>query len=76
MTNESKYGIVSSGDPEKDRSDLDRFLIHEARIKAGDCPNGCCGMKIIDEYNAECPRCGFNYSSTQPINFEIPGGVQ
>lgn len=69
----SEYVMVSTGNPDKDREALERFALHDARIKAGNCPNGCGGMVELDAYNAECPRCGFAFFSASGLDFRTEG---
>lgn len=68
---DNNYAIPTSGDPDEDQRTLDRFVISDARIKSGNCPNGCGGMKLVDDYNAECLKCGFSYFSNARLDFNL-----
>jgi len=56
--------IASSGDPEKDQRDLERFERNDAAIQAGQCPNGCgeLAQNAYEPRDWECIKCGFVYS--------------
>lgn len=67
----SEYAIASSGDEEEDRKALERFRVSDERIRRGQCPNGCGGMKTIDPYNAICLKCEFMYFASGGLNFDL-----
>ena len=73
MRDPKSIAIVSSGDADKDRADIDKFCRESDLIDAGMCPNGCGGMGTVDPYNAICLKCGFMYfcSGGLPIK-DIP----
>lgn len=63
--------IVSTGDPEEDQRQIAAFTVHDERIQRGMCPNGCGGMRQVDDHNAECLRCGFGYYSNGRLSFKV-----
>ena len=56
--------MVSTGDPEKDREQLELAALHQARIDADCCPNGCGQMFVASERLLECTECGFVLSKS------------
>ena len=69
----SDFSFVSSGNPEEDDAQMQRFLLHTARMEANICPNGCGPMTFLDPHNRECPACRFAGFSTVP--FDMKGGT-
>lgn len=64
---ERNIGIISSGDPEKDRSELERAKTFYQRTDQGLCPNGCGQLEWSDEgYRGDCPNCNFMWSPSVP----------
>lgn len=61
------FGILSTGDPEEDRRQLDLCVLREKRQIEGICPNGCAPMILDDPYNRHCPTCGFTGHSNVPF---------
>lgn len=70
MRDPGKMAIISSGNPEKDRLDLERHAKQSDLIDAGMCPNGCGGMIEDDTHNAHCPKCAFQYFSSGGLDFK------
>jgi hypothetical protein len=54
-----RLGIVSSGDPEQDARELERAELHQSRMDANICPNGCGQMAYDDPHTRSCKACGF-----------------
>jgi hypothetical protein len=51
--------MPSSGDPEKDRQELEQAYVHRDRMEANICPNGCGPMVWDDPHTRHCPVCKF-----------------
>jgi rubrerythrin len=51
--------IVSSGDPVKDAAEIASAELHQQRMDANICPNGCGPMIQDDPHNQHCPVCNF-----------------
>ena len=66
----STIAVVSSGDDEADRRQIEKFARESDLIDAGMCPNGCGGMVERDSHNAECPRCHFAYFCNPGLKFK------
>jgi len=66
-------GIPSTGDPERDRQEAERAVLHEKRLIEGVCPNGCRGGRLanLDPWRRRCPKCGFRQGMNRPT-FEPP----
>jgi hypothetical protein len=62
----SEIGILSSGDPEKDRFELEKAKTYHERIDQGICANGCAFMIWETAHTAKCPECSFLYSTNLP----------
>lgn len=60
MDNTSEIAFPSTGDPQQDAELLDRYELHDRRMKQNICPNGCGQMTITDAFNRDCPTCGFH----------------
>jgi hypothetical protein len=69
---ELEYAMPSSGDPEQDRKQLDRFALSCDRMEHNICPNNCGAMEWDDPHNRHCPKCGFAGFSTTP--YDMIGG--
>jgi hypothetical protein len=61
-------GIPSTGDPDRDRAEIDLFILREKRQIEGICPNGCAPLVLDDPYNRHCPTCNFHGSSNVPFD--------
>lgn len=61
------FGIPSTGDPERDRAELELCVVREKRQIEGICPNGCAPMVLDDPHNRHCPKCGFHGWSNVPF---------
>lgn len=59
MDKRDRIAIPMSGDPEKDRADLESAYLHQSRMAANICPNGCGPMVWDDPHNRHCPACNF-----------------
>ena len=59
--------IPTSGDPQKDQEDLALVYLHNSRIEANICPNGCGPMVFDDPHNKHCEACGFAYFCSSPF---------
>jgi hypothetical protein len=68
---EKNVNFVSTGDPVKDAQVVRGIELHQERLDRGCCPNGCGALVLSDPYNAECPRCGFLFSSGLPIKIPV-----
>jgi len=66
MTIPRNLAIPSSGDPERDAAELERVYLHESRMAANICPNGCGAMVWDDPQNRHCPVCNFHGWSNCP----------
>lgn len=66
MTLPRNMAIPSSGDPEKDRAELERAHLHRDRMEANICPNGCGPMVWDDPHNRHCPVCDFHGWCNEP----------
>jgi hypothetical protein len=55
----NQIAIVSSGDPEKDALELAAAQLHQSRMQANICPNGCGAMFWDDPHTRHCPVCQF-----------------
>lgn len=62
----SNIAILSTGDPEKDRERLGQAQTFDDRIRQGICPNGCAELVWATAHLADCPDCGFKYSTNLP----------
>ncbi len=65
----SEIGFISTGDAAEDEKLARDFILHDERINAGCCPNGCGGMVEVDRWNAECPKCHFGLYQAGGLNF-------
>jgi hypothetical protein len=55
-----RIAIPMSDDPEKDRRELEAAYLHQSRMEANICPNGCGPMVWDDPHNRHCPKCNFS----------------
>lgn len=58
-TKGKNVAMISSGDPDKDRAELERFQLQDSRMEANICPNGCGPMVWDDPHTRHCPKCKF-----------------
>ena len=60
------YGMPSSGDPERDRRELEAFAKRQQLIDRGRCPNddGDLRPAVDDAAIRECGTCGFFMATT------------
>lgn len=56
--NGSQLGCTTGTQP----MDWDEFDLHDARIEAGECPNGHGLMAVDGPYDWHCDTCPFVYS--------------
>lgn len=54
-------GVLSTGDPEEDARQIEKFIIREKRLMEGLCSNGCAPMIDDGGGDSHCPECGFSY---------------
>lgn len=59
---ENSIAMPSSGDPEKDKEELARFIKSSERIEDGVCPNGCALMVRENDHTQSCPVCNFSHT--------------
>jgi hypothetical protein len=54
-----KIAIVSTGNAAKDLLLLEKATLHQNRMDANICPNGCGEMIWDDAHSRHCPSCKF-----------------
>jgi len=59
MSLRNNFAIPSTGDPERDRIELERAHLHQSRMEINICPNGCGPMVLDDPHMRHCPVCKF-----------------
>jgi hypothetical protein len=60
MGKRGQIAIRCSGDPAKDQRDLEAAYIHQSRMDANICPNGCGPMVWDDPHTRHCSKCNFH----------------
>jgi len=50
----------------RDAVELEQAYLHESRMAANICPNGCGAMIWDDPHNRHCPVCDFHGWSNRP----------
>jgi len=67
----SNIAILSTGDAEEDKRQLEQAVIHDQRMNQGICPNGCAELVWSDEgYRGNCPKCNFMLSTNVPYGIK------
>lgn len=67
MSKHKNIAIPTSGDDTKDQEEFARFRVHDSRIEANICPNGCGAMVCDDPYSRHCPTCNFVLFTNTPF---------
>jgi hypothetical protein len=68
VTLPKNLAIPSSGDPEKDRRDLEAAYVHRDRVEANICANGCGPMVRDDPHTRHCPVCNYVDWCSRPVS--------
>jgi hypothetical protein len=66
VSKSGNIAMVSTGDPARDRRELAQAALHQSRIDAGMCPNGCGLMSWDTLYDAHCDVCKFILFTNTP----------
>jgi hypothetical protein len=70
-----QVAIISTGDPEKDREQIERSELFVARTDEGLCPNGCAELEWETQFSADCPVCHFHLGTNVPYGKREVEGV-
>lgn len=68
----SSIGIISTGDPDKDREKIARAERFNENINNGVCPNGCGELEFPSSpFEGECPVCHFHLGTNVPYGRRV-----
>ncbi len=57
---DDNFSIASSGDPERDQAEMERYRLSQRRKREGICPNNCGPLFKKDAHTLICHSCGFS----------------